>query len=158
MSESLRGILFLNSMVNKIICSSVDDGVDVDGGEAADAAAEGAADKAQQGAKSSESSGRTEESPGPPSSAQPPASPETLAKKTGKSPFPRPGQALQGVCSSSSIIIHLSHILAAVPCSSVPLVWVQLVMGLNPLLVCRIPLAPCGIESRICTTFILPLW
>lgn len=60
----------------------VDDGVEVDGGEAADAAAEGAADKTQQGAKSSESSGRTEESPGSTSSAQPPASPETLAKKT----------------------------------------------------------------------------
>lgn len=84
-------------MVNKIFCFSVDDGVEVDGGEAADAAAEGAADKTLQGAKSSESSGRTEESPGPTSSAQPPASPETLAKKTGKSPFPRPCQTLWGV-------------------------------------------------------------
>lgn len=76
---------------------SVDDGVEVDGGDTTDAAAEGTADKMQQGAKSSDSSGRTEESPAPTSSAQPPASPETLAKKTGRSPFPWPCQTLWGV-------------------------------------------------------------
>ncbi|XP_063889544.1 rho guanine nucleotide exchange factor 1-like isoform X2 [Scylla paramamosain] len=62
----------------------VDDGVEVDGGEAADTTAESLVDsKTQQGAaKSSESSGRIEESPAPATPAQPPASPETLVKKT----------------------------------------------------------------------------
>lgn len=70
---------------------SIDDGMEVDGGEAADTTTEGLVDgKTQQGAaKSSESSGRTEESPAPATTAQPPASPETLVKKTGRSPrFP----------------------------------------------------------------------
>ncbi|KAG0716525.1 hypothetical protein GWK47_009478 [Chionoecetes opilio] len=63
----------------------VDDAVEVDGGEAADTTSEGLADsKTQQGAsKSLELSGRTEESAATPATAaQPPASPETLVKKT----------------------------------------------------------------------------
>lgn len=81
-----------------MFCCSVDDAVEVDGGEAADTTTEGTGDnKAQQGAKSSESSGRTEESTATTASPQPPASPETLAKKTGKSPFPWPCQTLWGV-------------------------------------------------------------
>ncbi|MPC36671.1 hypothetical protein E2C01_030139 [Portunus trituberculatus] len=66
----------------------VDDGVEVDGGEAADTTAESLVDskiQPQQGAaKSLGSSGRIEELPAPAIPAQPPASPETLLKKTGE--------------------------------------------------------------------------